>query len=42
MADVRTQRRLTAVLAADVAGYARSMEADGAALAALKGARRSA
>jgi adenylate cyclase len=41
MADVRTQRRLTAILAADVVGYTRLMEADEAGtLAALKARRK--
>jgi adenylate cyclase len=41
MAEERTQRRLAAILAADVVGYARLMEADEAGtMAALKGRRR--
>src|SRR5215831_18758065 len=41
MAEERVQRRLTAILAADVVGYSRLMEADEAAtLAALKVRRK--
>src|SRR5262245_57053156 len=41
MAEGRTQRRLTAILAADVVGYGRLMEADEAGtLAALKARRK--
>ena len=41
MAEVRVQRRLAAILAADVVGYSRLMEQDEAGtLAALKGRRR--
>jgi adenylate cyclase len=41
MAEERAQRRLAAILAADVAGYSRLMEADeGGTLAALKSRRR--
>src|SRR5262245_9267759 len=41
MAEERTQRRLAAILAADVVGYSRLMEADEAGtMAALKARRR--
>ena len=41
MAEERTQRRLAAILAADVVGYSRLMEADEAGtLAALKARRK--
>jgi adenylate cyclase len=41
MAEGRTQRRLTAILAADVVGYGRLMEADETGtLAALKARRK--
>src|SRR6476661_6953037 len=41
MAEERTQRRLAAILAADVVGFSRMMEADEAGtLAALKSRRR--
>src|SRR4029453_5869310 len=41
MAEVRAQRRLAAILAADVVGYSRPMETDEAGtLAALKSRRR--
>src|SRR5271154_175302 len=41
MAEERTQRRLAAILAADVVGYSRLMEADEAGTLAVLKARRS-